>query len=45
MPHHNLNESSIETFAIELLESLGWEYVFELDTASNSKNTILESQE
>jgi len=34
----NLNESSIETFAIELLESLGWEYVFRSDSALDAEN-------
>jgi len=33
-----INESSIETFALELLESLGWEYVFGPDIAPDAGN-------
>ncbi len=36
----NLNESSIETFAIELFESLGWQYAFGYDIAPDAENTI-----
>jgi type I restriction enzyme R subunit len=35
----NLHESDIEQFAIELLQSLGWEYVFGPDIAPDSANT------
>jgi len=34
----NLNESSLEQFAIELLQSLGWEYVFGPDIAPDTEN-------
>jgi type I restriction enzyme R subunit len=34
---HNLNESSIEQLAIELLQSLGWEYVFGPDIAPDAE--------
>jgi len=37
MPNHNLNESSIEQFALELLQSLGWEYVFGPDIAPDAE--------
>jgi type I restriction enzyme R subunit len=37
MPHHNLNESSIEQLAMELLQSLGWEYVFGPDIAPDAE--------
>ena len=33
----NLNESSIKQFALELIQFLGWESVFEPDIAPNSK--------
>jgi len=36
--NNKINESSIETFAIELLESLGWEYVFRSDSALDAEN-------
>ncbi len=32
-----ITESSIETFAIEVLKSLGWEYVHSLALASGAK--------
>jgi type I restriction enzyme R subunit len=35
-----INESSIETFAIELLQSLGWSYAFGPDIAPDAENTI-----
>ncbi len=38
MMNNKINESSIETFAIELLESLGWEYVFRSDSALDAEN-------
>jgi len=37
MPHHNLNESSIEQFALDLFQSLGWEYVFGPDIAPDAE--------
>jgi len=33
----NLNESSIKQFALELLQFLGWEFMFRPDIAPNSK--------
>lgn len=33
----NLNESSIEQLALDLFQSLGWEYVFEPDIAPDSE--------
>ncbi|MDI6701118.1 MAG: type I restriction endonuclease subunit R [bacterium] len=36
----NLNESSIEQFAIELFKSLGWEYVFGPDVAPDAQNKL-----
>ena len=37
MPHHNLNESSIEQYAMELFQSLGWEYVFGPEIAPDAE--------
>ena len=37
-----LNESQIEQFAIELLRSLGWNYVFGPDIAPDSENPPLQ---
>ena len=37
-----LNESSIEQFAIELLQSLGWDYVFGPNIAPDSENPPLQ---
>jgi len=34
----NFNESSIETFALELLQSLGWNYTFGPDIAPDAEN-------
>jgi type I restriction enzyme R subunit len=45
MTQHNLNESSIEQFAIELLKSLGWEYVFAPDIAPDGKSPERNSYE
>jgi len=37
MPHYNLNESSIEQLALNLFQSLGWEYVFGPDIAPDAE--------
>jgi len=37
MPHHNLNESSIEQFALDLFQSLGWGYVFGPEIAPDAE--------
>ena len=39
-PMPNLSESSIETFAIDLLQSLGWNYIFGPDIAPDAENPI-----
>jgi len=36
----NLTESSIETFALDLFQSLGWSYAFGPDIAPNAENNI-----
>ena len=38
--YNKINESQIEQFAIELLQSLGWDYVFGPDTAPDSENNL-----
>jgi len=38
-----LTESSIETFAIDLFEKVGHDYIYALSTASHSDNLLLKT--